>query len=154
MRAKLVSSIVAALVAALSFVELGNFVAPAQASTLPPAQRSWIEQTDLCRHLQTAGNTHGVGHCMADRFYAGNVDQHRCMDNLVGRESGWRVDAKNRRSSAYGIPQALPGRKMRNHGLDWQTSALVQTSFMLDYVRGRYGSMCGAWSAFQRKGWY
>ena len=34
-------------------------------------------------------------------------------------ESGWRVDADNPSSGAYGIPQALPGSKMASAGADW-----------------------------------
>ena len=46
-------------------------------------------------------------------------DQFSCLDSLYNRESGWRVDADNPSSSAYGIPQALPGSKMASAGADW-----------------------------------
>ncbi len=36
-------------------------------------------------------------------------DQFGCLDSLWTRESNWRVNADNPTSSAYGIPQALPG---------------------------------------------
>ena len=41
-----------------------------------------------------------------------SADQFSCLDSLWMSESGWRVDADNPNSSAYGIPQALPGSKM------------------------------------------
>jgi hypothetical protein len=50
-------------------------------------------------------------------------DQFGCLDDLWNRESGWRVTADNPSSSAYGIPQALPGSKMASAGSDWRTSA-------------------------------
>ncbi|MQA86286.1 MAG: hypothetical protein GEV03_17045 [Streptosporangiales bacterium] len=40
-------------------------------------------------------------------------DEFTCLDELWGRrESGWNPRARNPRSTAYGIPQALPGWKM------------------------------------------
>lgn len=80
--------------------------------------------------------------------------QYNCLVNLWNRESGWRVQAANPSSSAYGIPQSLPGSKMASVGPDWRTNAKTQITWGLNYVKGRYGSPCGAWSAFQSKGWY
>ena len=57
-------------------------------------------------------------------------------------------------SGAYGIPQALPGSKMGAFGGDWRDSATTQIEWGLDYIDGRYGNPCGAWSAFGAKGWY
>jgi hypothetical protein len=36
----------------------------------------------------------------------------KCLDKLIIRESNWNTYADNPRSSAYGIFQALPGKKM------------------------------------------
>jgi hypothetical protein len=80
--------------------------------------------------------------------------QMSCLEPLWERESGWRVSAQNSGSGAYGIPQALPGRKMAAYGSDWQTNAVPQIKWGLMYIKGRYGDPCGAWSAFQSKGWY
>lgn len=80
--------------------------------------------------------------------------QYNCLVSLWNRESGWRVQAANPSSSAYGIPQSLPGSKMASVGADWRTNAKTQITWGLNYVKGRYGSPCGAWSAFQSKGWY
>ena len=51
-----------------------------------------------------------------------SADQFGCLDSLYMSESGWRVDADNPSSSAYGIPQALPGEKMASAGADWATN--------------------------------
>src|SRR5580704_1800411 len=45
-----------------------------------------------------------------------------CLQDIWNRESGWRYDAENPASGAYGIPQALPGSKMASAGADWQTN--------------------------------
>lgn len=78
-------------------------------------------------------------------------DQWTCLDKLWTKESGWNQYADNPGSDAYGIPQALPGTKM---GPGWQDDPEVQIRWGLGYVKGRYGTPCGAWSAFQAKGWY
>lgn len=58
---------------------------------------------------------------------------------LIYHESGCRVDATNKSSGAYGIPQALPGKKMASAGSDWQTNPITQIKWMAGYVKGRYG---------------
>ncbi|GLI28677.1 hypothetical protein ARHIZOSPH14_29190 [Agromyces rhizosphaerae] len=77
-----------------------------------------------------------------------------CLVALWNKESGWRVNAMNPYSGAYGIPQALPGSKMATAGADWQTNAATQIEWGLGYIAGRYGTPCGAWSHSQSVGWY
>jgi len=81
-------------------------------------------------------------------------DQFGCLVNLWQRESGWRVNAQNPRSGAYGIPQALPGSKMASAGSDWRTNPATQIKWGLGYIKGRYGTPCGAWAFFKSHGWY
>ena len=81
-------------------------------------------------------------------------DQFGCLDSLWTRESNWTVNADNPSSSAYGIPQALPGSKMSTAGADWATNPVTQIRWGLGYIEDRYGSPCGAWAASERQGWY
>lgn len=81
-------------------------------------------------------------------------DQFSCLVALWNRESGWRVNAYNRSSGAYGIPQALPGNKMASAGADWETNPATQISWGLGYIAGRYGNPCGAWGHSEATGWY
>ncbi len=81
-------------------------------------------------------------------------DQFSCLDSLWVGESGWRVDADNPTSSAYGIPQALPGEKMASAGPDWATNPATQIKWGLGYIADRYGSPCGALSFKSGNGWY
>ena len=83
-----------------------------------------------------------------------SADQFGCLDSLWSSESGWRVNADNPSSSAYGIPQALPGSKMSSFGADWATNPVTQIRWGLDYISDRYGSPCSAWSFKQGRGWY
>lgn len=81
--------------------------------------------------------------------------QWTCLNNLWTRESGWKHTVYNYSGSgAYGIPQALPGSKMANAGSDWRTNPATQIRWGLKYIQSRYKTPCGAWSAFQSKGWY
>ncbi|WP_240644296.1 ubiquitin-like domain-containing protein [Antribacter gilvus] len=81
-------------------------------------------------------------------------DQFACLDKLWQKESGWRWNADNPSSSAYGIPQALPGSKMATAGADWQTNPATQITWGLGYIAGRYGTPCGAWAHSVDVGWY
>ena len=74
------------------------------------------------------------------------------VDYIVGRESGWRVDASN--GATWGLCQALPGSKMSSAGADWQTNPITQMRWCNGYAVGRYGSWAGAYSAWQRQGWW
>ena len=77
-----------------------------------------------------------------------------CLVPLWTGESGWRVNAENTSSGAYGIPQSLPGSKMATSGADWQTNPVTQIKWGLGYIQERYGSPCGAWDFKQGHGWY
>ncbi len=80
--------------------------------------------------------------------------QYTCLVNLWTRESHWNYRSHNKSSGAHGIPQAMPGSKMRVAGTDWMTNPVTQIRWGLGYIKGRYGSPCGAWSHFRSHNWY
>jgi len=80
--------------------------------------------------------------------------QFGCLDSLWTRESGWNVHADNPSSSAYGIPQALPGAKMASAGPNWESNPVTQIRWGLGYIQSRYGSPCNAWGHSESHGWY
>ena len=82
------------------------------------------------------------------------IDQFPCLNKLFDKESSWSTKAENKSSGAYGIPQALPGSKMASEGSDWKTNPATQIKWGIGYIKGRYGSPCGAWSHSQDVGWY
>ncbi|GAB2875963.1 aggregation-promoting factor C-terminal-like domain-containing protein [Nocardioides pacificus] len=86
--------------------------------------------------------------------YGFGPDQFQCLDSLYVSESNWRVDADNPTSSAYGIPQALPGEKMASAGADWATNPVTQIRWGLGYIADVYGTPCSAWSFKQANNWY
>ncbi|RYC09570.1 lytic transglycosylase domain-containing protein [Nocardioides zhouii] len=85
-------------------------------------------------------------------LYGFSSDQFSCLDSLYESESGWRVDADNPSSSAYGIPQALT--QLHDLPADYMTSAEAQIRWGLEYIQGTYGSPCSAWSFKSGHGWY
>lgn len=84
----------------------------------------------------------------------------RCFDRLIHEESGWAIHARTGR--AYGLPQALPGVKMKaaerpRRGPEWDSwrhDWHVQLTWAFRYIRGRYGSMCAAYRHQLVWGWY
>ena len=89
---------------------------------------------------------------IADRGWG--ADQFGCLDRLWTKESNWTWNADNPSSSAYGIPQALPGSKMSSAGADWETNPVTQITWGLGYIESRYGTPCSAWSHSQSNNWY
>ncbi|GLW20320.1 lytic transglycosylase domain-containing protein [Microbispora triticiradicis] len=80
--------------------------------------------------------------------------EFQCLDSLWTRESNWDHRAYNSGSGAYGIPQALPGDKMGYVAQDWRFNPQTQIRWGLRYIKGRYGSPCGAWGHFRSHNWY
>jgi hypothetical protein len=74
--------------------------------------------------------------------YGWGQDQFPPLRALWMGESGWRWNALNPSSGAYGIPQALPASKMASAGADWRTNPATQVRWGLGYVKNTpgYGS--------------
>lgn len=85
-------------------------------------------------------------------LYGFDSSQFSCLDSLYVSESGWRVDADNPSSSAYGIPQALT--QLHDLPADYMTSAESQIRWGLEYIQSTYGTPCSAWSFKAGNGWY
>jgi hypothetical protein len=90
-----------------------------------------------------AAQTWMHGH-MAD--YGWGLGQWPALQALWNHESGWRWDAQNPSSPAYGIPQADPGSKMAAAGGDWRTNPVTQMRWGAEYIRGVYGNPSNAWA--------
>ena len=86
--------------------------------------------------------------------YGWSASEFSCLDRLWVGESDWKWNADNPTSSAYGIPQSLPGSKMADVAPDWRTNPETQITWGLAYIAARYGNPQGAWGHSQRVGWY
>ena len=71
--------------------------------------------------------------------------QYRCLVTLWRLESNWSYTAKNKKSSAYGIPQLL---KMT------ETNPYKQIDLGLKYIAKRYGNPCIALDHHKKAGHY
>ena len=76
------------------------------------------------------------------------------LNSIIQQESGWRVNATNPSSGAYGIPQSLPGNKMASAVSDWRTNPITQLKWMYSYIKERYGGLQNALSFRAAHGWY
>jgi hypothetical protein len=104
-----------------------------------------------------AGNV-ALGQRLAAIRGWGAGPQWRCLDALWTRESSWSNIARNPRSGAYGIAQAL------GHGPTNQyppgpanppvSDPAAQIHWGLGYIAAVYGTPCGAWAHEQADGWY
>jgi hypothetical protein len=103
--------------------------------------------------IPSPGTAEAIAQSLLPSFGFSAKTQYPCLYQMWMRESGWSVTAANA-SGAYGIPQALPGSKMASAGPNWQTNATTQIKWGLGYIKGRYGTPCGAWSFWQANGWY
>jgi hypothetical protein len=70
------------------------------------------------------------------------------LEKLWMRESGWNPHARNSRSGACGIPQALPCQKIKD------MSVPGQIEWGIGYIADRYGNPTNAWRHFLSHGWY
>ena len=86
--------------------------------------------------------------------YAWGADQFTCLNRLWTKESHWNYRARNKRSGAHGIPQALPAIRMEVISSDWRTNPVTQIRWGLRYIEARYDSPCRAWAKFKRSNYY
>ena len=125
----------------------------------------WIEKLLSAKTPVKAGAPLNPGTASAQNYASGLVSQlwpkgagaeMDALRSLWNAESGWRANAQNMSSGAYGIPQALPASKMASAGSDWRTNAATQIRWGLSYIRSRYGDPETAWASWNahRPHWY
>jgi hypothetical protein len=97
--------------------------------------------------------------------YGWGSDQQSPLYSLWNRESGWNPEAINRKSGAYGIPQALghgPGgapypAAYQPANPSWYggtSDPATQIRWGESYIKGTYGSPQKAWNHELSYGWY
>ena len=128
-------------------------VAAAQAPRLTPRELA-LKRASRAGPLRS--KAYGVVYSreMMRILYGWGPKQHACLVTLWSSESGWRWNARNRRTGAYGIPQALPADKMASVSKDWRTNPRTQILWGLKYIDQRYNSPCKALDTKRRIGWY
>lgn len=74
-----------------------------------------------------------------------NSKEFICLNALWTKESQWSSTARNKKSTAAGIPQLL---KLK------EKDPYKQIDLGLKYISNRYGTPCNAWAFFKVKGYY
>lgn len=95
-----------------------------------------------------------VGAAIAKEKYGWGKYQFSCLDSLWTKESHWNYRARNPRTGAHGIPQALPATRMDIISTDWRTNPITQIEWGLRYIDIRYETPCRALSKFKRSRYY
>ena len=91
------------------------------------------------------------------------IAQSQCASLIFEYEANWNPHATNKRSGAYGLPQAKPASKLANWAeakaaaaeeagdpeaawlyRAWRDNPVVQAEWGVDYMINRYGSPCAA----------
>ena len=105
-----------------------------------------------CLSLQKVPAYGDINAIDAYKIYAhikvGSYKEFVCLEKLWTKESNWRSTAKNKHSSAYGIPQLL---NMK------ETNPYKQIDLGLKYIahhRLYKGNACKALAHHKKKGWY
>jgi len=86
--------------------------------------------------------------------YNWSEKQYSCLNSLWNKESHWNYKARNPRSGAHGIAQALPATKMESISTDWRTNPLTQIQWGLSYIQNRYETPCKAYAKWKRSRYY
>jgi len=109
------------------------------------------QQVEMARSIIGAKK---VAKAIAFSEYAWGDDQYSCLNRLWTKESHWNYKARNKRSGAHGIPQALPANRMDVISTDWRTNPVTQIRWGLRYIEARYDNPCKAWAKFRHSRYY
>jgi len=110
-----------------------------------------VQQVEAARDKTGAKK---VAKAIMNANYSWGEDQYNCLNRLWTKESHWNYKARNKRTGAHGIPQALPADKMDVVGTDWRTNPVTQIQWGLRYIDLRYDTPCNAWAKFKRHRYY
>lgn len=102
-----------------------------------------------------SGNQQWARSYIANQYGWGS-GQMSCLVSLWNRESGWRHNVSNPNGRYHGIPQtssAVWGAQGYSSS-QYMNNPEVQIKVGARYIKGRYGTPCGAWSFWQSRHWY
>lgn len=110
-----------------------------------------VEKIEMARSPKGAKR---VAQEFAKAKYGWGSYQFSCLNTLWTKESHWNYRARNKRTGAHGIPQALPATKMEVISSDWRTNPVTQIQWGLHYIDVRYQTPCRALAKFKRSRYY
>jgi hypothetical protein len=95
-----------------------------------------------------------VAHSIVTNEYGFSEKEYKCLSSLWNKESHWNYKARNSKSGAHGIAQALPANKMDVISTDWRTNPVTQIRWGLRYISVRYETPCKALAKHNRSNHY
>jgi hypothetical protein len=139
--------------------------------SVPPGAEASIVSASVAVSSEFAGLLGGGVSKPSSNYQANqNLGQQMCaaagwtgsqwvaFNNTEMAEAGWNERARNPKSGALGIPQALPPQKLldpsQGGGADGYTNPRTQINWMITYIRGRYKTPVAAWQFHLSHGWY
>jgi hypothetical protein len=82
-----------------------------------------------------------------------SVEEYVALHELIMRESSWNPDARNRKSTAYGLGQLID-QTWEDVGIEKSDDFRIQLIASHKYVMQRYGSWVKALEHHKQNGWY
>jgi hypothetical protein len=82
-----------------------------------------------------------------------SVEEYVALHELIMRESSWNPDARNRKSTAYGLGQLID-QTWEDIGIEKSDDFRIQLIAAHKYVMQRYGSWVKALEHHKQNGWY
>jgi hypothetical protein len=128
--------------------------APAAALTLTAIAAPQAAVAPLRQAQSPPRTPRQIAKAMLRHRFGWKAWQFKYLNRLWATESGWNRYATNPYSGAYGIPQAVPGRKMSSAGPGWQWNARTQIRWGMRYIRATYRTPYWAWRHQRDCGWY
>lgn len=90
---------------------------------------------------------------IAKEYGWGEGEQWEALSWIIEKESGWRIDAQNPRSTAYSLFQFLD-QTWKSYGCVKNNDIENVTRCGIKYIQKRYGTATEAKAHHLRKGWY
>ena len=107
------------------------------------SKKSLLPQSDIQKQVQAIAGEYGWG----------NGGQWEALSWIIQKESGWRVDAQNPTSTAFGLFQQLSATR-KNYGCYGKTSVEEQTHCGVRYIKARYGDPVKTKIFWEKNRWY
>jgi hypothetical protein len=127
----------------LAFLSIPFFPSPAYAAAVATQLQANCIETSSWTPRVAKAYAKGL---MQWNYPHWNKSEYTALVKLWTKESNWRQEADNKKSTAGGIPQIL--------GLDPKSPAPYQIERGLAYIQHRYERPSVAWAHWRANGWY
>lgn len=115
---------------------------------IPPKSKTFARevkkpQSDIQKQVQSIAKEYGWG----------EDEQWEALSWIIQKESGWNINAQNKRSTAYSLFQFLD-QTWKSYGCVKNNDVDNVTKCGIKYIQKRYGTPVEAKSHHLKKGWY